>query len=335
LKTTTVEMEAYLKESEDKLLQAVYQHEKNKKLYSIHKEATKIMNEFNIEMPERGEAQPFQFAKSVKEKTKEKIMKDMYDKWRAKPLHGIYPTRIDQADVDQAKTHAWLRSSGLKAETEGFVIAAQDQSLPTRNYQCKILKTDTDSKCRLCHKYDETIDHIVSGCEVLAKNEYLERHNKALSYIHWLLCRKFHIKVEEKWYDHKPETVTENESVKLLWDMPIQTDREIRANRPDIIVKDKKENITLLIDMAVPSERNLANKEREKISKYKDLEIEISRMWQTRTATIPVVLSALGLVRRGMQFHMKDLDLKKFSVETLQKTVLLGTMRIVRKFLSL
>ena len=48
--------------------------------------------------------------------------------------------RSEKADVDQGNTHQWLRSAGLKAETEGFVMAAQDQSLFTRNYQYKIIK---------------------------------------------------------------------------------------------------------------------------------------------------------------------------------------------------
>ena len=37
--------------------------------------------------------------------------------------------------LDQDKTHRWLKAAGLKAETEGLIIAAQDQSLPTRWYQ--------------------------------------------------------------------------------------------------------------------------------------------------------------------------------------------------------
>ena len=32
------------------------------------------------------------------------------------------------------KTHNWLTSSGLQSETEGFITAAQEQSLPTPSY---------------------------------------------------------------------------------------------------------------------------------------------------------------------------------------------------------
>ena len=39
--------------------------------------------------------------------------------------------------------------------------------------------------------------------------------------MHWKVCHNYNIKTSEKWYDHEPETVTENEDVTILWDMPI------------------------------------------------------------------------------------------------------------------
>ena len=46
------------------------------------------------------------------------------------------------------------------------------------------------------------------------------------------------IKVADKWYEHTPKTVTENENetCTILWDMPLYTDKEIKSNRPDIII---------------------------------------------------------------------------------------------------
>ena len=73
----------------------------------------------------------------------------------------------------------------------------------------------------------------------------------------------------------------------------IHTDRQINPNRPDIAVKDTKQKTCYLIDMPVPNDRSIAAKEFEKLAKYKDLEIEISKMWQLKTETIPVVVGAL------------------------------------------
>ena len=112
---------------------------------------------------------------------------------------------------------------------------------------------------------------------MLPKKEYLERHDKELTYSHWKICKYYQIQVTSKWYEHKPSKVAEGKDVTVLWDMPINTDKEIKANRPDIVIKNKQKRLRTLIDMAVPSERNVASKEVEKISKYKDLEIEISK----------------------------------------------------------
>ena len=49
-----------------------------------------------------------------------------------------------------------------------------------------------------------------------------------------------------------------------MWDMPVNTDRTITANRPDIIIKDSVNSTCKLIDMSIPSDRNIALKEIEK-----------------------------------------------------------------------
>ena len=56
----------------------------------------------------------------------------------------------------------------------------------------------------------------------------------------------------------------------------------------------------MLIDIAVPSESNTSAKFTEKLSKYKDLEIEVNRMWDMKTETIPVVVGTLGLIKNGL-----------------------------------
>ena len=59
--------------------------------------------------------------------------------------------------------------------------------------------------------------------------------------------------------------------------MPISTDREPKIGKPDVVVKDHQSKTCYVIDISTPSERNMALKEAEKLSKDKDLEIEISQ----------------------------------------------------------
>ena len=107
------------------------------------------------------------------------------------------------------------------------------------------------------------------ACPELAKIEYIHRHNKAAVHMHWKIYKKeFGIEVKEGWYEHEPKTVTENDSITILWDMPIHTDRTIAANRPDIVLKSKKDKICLLIDMTIPLDTNTSVKTTEKLSKY-------------------------------------------------------------------
>jgi hypothetical protein len=41
--------------------------------------------------------------------------------------------------------------------------------------------------------------------------------------------------------------------------------------------------VCMLIDVAIPGDRNVIQKEAENILKYKDLTIEIQRMWNVKT----------------------------------------------------
>ena len=133
---------------------------------------------------------------------------------------------------------------------------------------------DLDPKCRLFGRFDETIDHLLSGCPELTKTEYIHRHNKAAAHTHWKICKEFGIEAKERWYEHEPKTVTMNDSVTILRGMPIHTDRTIAANWPDIVLKNKKDKTFLLIDKTVPLDTNTSVKTTEKLTKkYKDLEI--------------------------------------------------------------
>ena len=59
--------------------------------------------------------------------------------------------------------------------------------------------------------------------------------------------------------------------------MPVQTNKDIKANRSDIAVKDKGKRTCLLIAMSLPNEKETSLKTVEKPSKLKDLEVEIEK----------------------------------------------------------
>jgi len=94
----------------------------------------------------------------------------------------------------------------------------------------------------------------------LAKNVYLMRHDKVCTHLHYSIC----IETTDKWYTHVPKTKYEEGDFTVLWNQAVHTDREVTANRPDITIKNKKEKICTLIDVAIPADRNVVQKEAEK-----------------------------------------------------------------------
>ena len=60
------------------------------------------------------------------------------------------------------------------------------------------------------------MDHIVSGCEVLAKKEYISRHNNAAAYLHWSICKDHDIEISDKWHLQESETVMHNKGKNVL-----------------------------------------------------------------------------------------------------------------------
>ena len=99
------------------------------------------------------------------------------------------------------------------------------------------------------------------------------------------------------------------------------------------MIKDHKTKTCKFIDRAVPSDRNTSVKVTEKLSKYKDLEIETSRMWGMRTETIPVIIGALGAIKKGLETYLGRIP-DQLSISELQKITLLGTAHILRRMLS-
>ena len=130
----------------------------------------------------------------------------------------------------------------------------------------------------MCGERGESIDHLVNECSRSAKREYKRRHDDVACYIHWQLCEKGGFERASKWYEQKPERVLENENCKLLWDFTIQCDRMVEARRPDIIFVDKKKKEIKILDVAVPGDGRVQDKEFEKIEKYQLLKEEVGRM---------------------------------------------------------
>jgi hypothetical protein len=72
---------------------------------------------------------------------------------------------------------------------ESEIVAAQDYALETKYHATKILHTVTDSKYRLCQKFDEKINHITFACPILATEQYIKRHDRVRAQLHFNICK--------------------------------------------------------------------------------------------------------------------------------------------------
>ena len=260
-----------------------------------------------------------------------KIEKRLKD-WEEKLLHGHYLRQTKEVRSDQC--WAWLQNGDLKRETESLIVAAQNQSIRTNLVKARIDKSQGDSLCRMCRKVDESIDHIVSGCSKLAQKEYKRRHDNLGKIVHWKLAIKFNFEAGDKWYEHEPESVLENEDYKILWDFSIQTDHVIEARRPDLVVVDKKERSCKIIDFAVPRDSRIEEKEKDKIEKYQELGRELQKIWNVKVKIIPLVVGSLGAIPKQFGNRLKQIGIAVGTAQV-QKTVLLGTAGILRKVLEI
>jgi hypothetical protein len=146
-------------------------------------------------------------------------------------------------------------------------VAAQDQALQTKYYATKILSTETDSKCRLCHQFDETIDHIISASPILANEQCIKRHDRVSAQLHFNICKETGVQLDKKhWYEHVPKSVETSRGGKLtiLWNQQVQTDRTIPNNKPDIVIRDNEKGTCMLIDVAISGDRNVIKKKPRK-----------------------------------------------------------------------
>ena len=162
----------------------------------------------------------------------------------------------------------------------------------------------------------------------------LHRRSIKEGMITWKLARKCNFEAGDQWYEHEPESVLESEDYKILWNFNIQTDHVVEARRPDLVVADKKRRTCKIIDFAVAGDSRIEEKEKEKIEKYQDLRRELQKIWNVKVKIIPLVVSSLGAMPKQFGNRLKEIGITG-ELGEVQKTVLLGTARILRKFLEI
>ena len=138
----------------------------------------------------------------------------------------------------------------------------------------------------------------------------------------------------EKWYQHVPEksTATKDGKVEILWDEEIS--RKVKHNRPDITVKEKEEKRWLFVDVTIPMDHRVEEKEKEKIDRYMDLATKMRIENHVKVEIIPIVIGAMGTIPKKLKSFIKVLGIPDI-IGGAQTSTLIGTGKILRNVLSL
>jgi hypothetical protein len=115
---------------------------------------------------------------------------------------GIHQNKFGRGDEEKQKYSCWESSSPcrlldnyLSRLTGPLIIVNQNnnnnnnEAISKNYFKNKILKEEIEIKCRLCKQHEETIGHLTSGCPILAKYEYLMRHDKVCTHLHYTICK--------------------------------------------------------------------------------------------------------------------------------------------------
>nr|CAH7731550.1 unnamed protein product [Callosobruchus chinensis] len=242
-------------------------------------------------------------------------------------------TRMQKAQL----TFSFLRSSRLKSETEGFIMACQDGVFNTLVYRSRVMGVNVpDARCRACRQAPETLMHLLSACRTYA-GTYVHRHNAALRVRYYHLRHSYGID-ETPVLPYAPrniESVVENERCRNYWNYSFPTLELVQANKPDIDLLDHQQKTMFVIEFSAPAEVNIVFKEEEKRTKYQELLGQLRRLWPDYAVSLLVmVIGSLGGMRNTLLSALRAIPVCRAAAHTLaarmQKAVILGSLRLLR-----
>lgn len=326
----------------DPLLCFVRDHERAGKGAFLFRAAQRAAEELGLNLDfERGNQQSITELTPAHLKTQVKAAeaRRLLGLHMGKPLHSVFYKHLEEHGLSKQLTFTFLRSHGLKSETEGFIMACQDGVHNTLVYRSSVMGMGVpNTSCRACHQAPETLMHLLSACRVYAVSAYIHRHNAALRVLYYHLRHYYGI-------DNTPvlpyapgdiESVVENERCRIYWNFSFSTLGLVRANKPDIVLLDHLQKAMYIIEFSAPAEVNIALKEEEKRTKYQDLLYQMRRLYPDHTVSLVVlVIGSLGGMKTTLLSALRSIPACRNSANILagrmQKAVILGSLRLLRQ----
>ena len=345
---TRTRVACYMCKSSNKWIQAAWRRENKKESNAIIDEAVNSMMDIdrdfefvgnNVRL--MGEVLELDWKatwKRVKQELKRGTQLKRKENYRQKELQS------DIYGKQEQECHLWLKQRLTPRKTSSIMIL-MEQMVETRGWKM-VRGLIENGRCRLCGDFNETLEHLVAGCKVMANSEYLARHNRALMVMAIAWAKEYGLVAREVvWYKENwtRGKVLENANSKLIWDFEFNLRKTTTSRRPDLILEDKEKSKIWICDMACPQQANIVAKRHEKLTKYRQLAFELrERRLGYDVEIVPVVIGALGGgikqvlcdVERVFSKHPEKERLAKATVAEMQKTVLMDSESMVRRVLS-
>ena len=250
-------------------------------------------------------------------------------------IHGRHAQEIQHHKV---ASNRWLVDGLLDGKTEADIVAAQDGVTHLRKYLVEVTGQSGPVTCRACGNAPETVGHVLAACGAQLFHLIKWRHDRMLYLLVRALLQGLGLSLPREYHaiggEAKPGVYgSESQVVKV--DMRSPTIERVQACRPDVTIRLEDRQETYLLDVACPWDGGVEKREREKYHKYQALAADLARQWRGKVEVVPVVIGALGTVKRAEKHLAKVPFLRRRDVTdflaSAQREVLVCSIRILRQ----
>ena len=254
---------------------------------------------------------------SLKEEATAKSLRNiqiatLYSEILMKTRHEkLYRVRNNEL-ASVADSSTWLKHGNIRPQDEARYCFMQDRNM----FGGEVVM------CPHCRSRPKTVDHLATQCDRMLYHDYTRRHNEVVRCIHLGLCTKYGLKAFPRMRSHSVQEIVANENVEIRVDTRVQTGIKISANRPDILVYDKKKREITLIEVGITSQDRLLTVETEKKRKYDVLANKLGLEHNCKTKIIPYVMTWDGIVTSYHKKYSREIGISD-SVEAYIQTIVL------------
>ena len=172
---TRLRVACYMAKSTNRWIREAWRREENKEENAIVSESISTMEEVGVRL--RFADNSIRLDEEVIDEATEckavwrKVRNSLQKATESRRIE-IYKMKEQQSQVyreQEEECHSWL-GQNLHGRKTSSIMTMLEQMVETRSWKVS-RGLDQDKQCRVCHERDETVEHIVAGCKVLANSE--------------------------------------------------------------------------------------------------------------------------------------------------------------------